>query len=417
MAVASLPAPLAHADSTVELSPSDGSTTCPTYIRGVGTDGGLWNASTLTCTLTANPDVGPTFCVTSDGTGCGLSPMDKLIIDHGVTLVLPWTCGMAITPQNTSAGWGCSGDLAIYTEVINNGTVDADITNYGTVINYGTINIDYPAQLINLPYNGLGNIYNMQGATINSNYFITNAGDIVNNGTINNLGQFVSEECSPCIFGTFTNYGTYVGSAPAPIASTTVSIVGGNATVNQTSATGVEVTITGSAGANATVSSQAQGTAQPSGLGPAGLNSTVYFDVLVRGVSDGTARVCITNNQVSSSPPSEMKTWNRTAWVDASDQTITGSTAPLTICGEMPVSALGGSPIAVGESPSTTSTATGSPIESSGTRSSSTTSSEGYSGVPEFPVQLGFTMLATVAIVASYVFARRNLRIGKQAQI
>jgi hypothetical protein len=28
-------------------------------------------------------------------------------------------------------------------------------------------------------------------------------------------------------------------------------------------------------------------------------------------------------------------------------------------------------------------------------------------GIPEFPVQFGFTLLATVVIVASYVLARR----------
>lgn len=396
MTTMSLPVHLVHADSVVELSASNGPTVCPTYIRGVGTDGGQWNASTLTCTLIANPDVGPTFCVTSDGTGCGLYPMDELVVDSGVALVLPWTCGMAITPQNTSAGWGCGGDMAIYAEVINNGTIDADITNYGTIINYGTINIEYPAQLINLPYNGLGDIYNMQGATINSNYEITNAGNIVNNGTINNLGQFVSEECGPCVFGTLTNHGTYVGSAPAPIASTTVSLVGGNATVNQTSVTGVEVTITGSTGANATVSSQAQGTAQPSGLGSAGLNSTVYFDILVRGVSDGTARVCIANDLVSSSPPSEMKYWNGTVWTDASNQTTTGTTAPLTICGEMPVLALSGSPIAIGEKSS---------------------SSGGGSGIHELSVVLGVALLAAAVIVMSYVLARRGLRTDKQAPV
>ena len=34
-------------------------------------------------------------------------------------------------------------------------------------------------------------------------------------------------------------------------------------------------------------------------------------------------------------------------------------------------------------------------------------SSSASGGVPEFPVQFGFTLLATVAIVISYLFARR----------
>jgi len=43
---------------------------------------------------------------------------------------------------------------------------------------------------------------------------------------------------------------------------------------------------------------------------------------------------------------------------------------------------------------------------------STSTSSGG--GIPEFPIQFGFTLLVTVAIVTSYVFARCNLRNGKR---
>jgi len=45
--------------------------------------------------------------------------------------------------------------------------------------------------------------------------------------------------------------------------------------------------------------------------------------------------------------------------------------------------------------------------------SASSSSSGGSSGIPEFPVQLSGTLLITVAIVASYVLARRGLRMGK----
>lgn len=58
---------------------------------------------------------------------------------------------------------------------------------------------------------------------------------------------------------------------------------------------------------------------------------------------------------------------------------------------------------------SSTSTAS-SPLSSSST---SSTSSSGGPGIPEFPVQLSFTLIATVAIITSYVLARRGLRIGK----
>jgi hypothetical protein len=51
----------------------------------------------------------------------------------------------------------------------------------------------------------------------------------------------------------------------------------------------------------------------------------------------------------------------------------------------------------------------------SSSTSSSTSSSVG--GIPEFPAQLGFTLLATVVIVISYLFARRGLRVGKPVPV
>jgi hypothetical protein len=45
---------------------------------------------------------------------------------------------------------------------------------------------------------------------------------------------------------------------------------------------------------------------------------------------------------------------------------------------------------------------------------SSTTSASGGGGIPEFPIQLGLTLLITIAIVTSYVLARRGLQIGRQ---
>jgi len=47
----------------------------------------------------------------------------------------------------------------------------------------------------------------------------------------------------------------------------------------------------------------------------------------------------------------------------------------------------------------------------------STPSSGGSSGIPEFPVQPGVALLFAVVIVMSYLFARRGLRIGRQAPV
>ena len=60
---------------------------------------------------------------------------------------------------------------------------------------------------------------------------------------------------------------------------------------------------------------------------------------------------------------------------------------------------------------STTSSSSSSSSTSS-TSSSSTSTSKG--GIPEFPPQLGFSLLVTIAIVASYVLTRRGLQTGKR---
>lgn len=67
-------------------------------------------------------------------------------------------------------------------------------------------------------------------------------------------------------------------------------------------------------------------------------------------------------------------------------------------------------------SPTPTSTSTTNSTTSPLTLSS-TTSSRGGSGIPEFPVQFGLTLLATAVIVASYVLARRGVRIGEQPPV
>jgi hypothetical protein len=71
-------------------------------------------------------------------------------------------------------------------------------------------------------------------------------------------------------------------------------------------------------------------------------------------------------------------------------------------------------------STATTSLGTGSTStmsSASSATSTSSSSSSGSSGIPEFPIQLGFSLLATIAIVTSYVLARHGLQIGKQTPI
>jgi len=62
---------------------------------------------------------------------------------------------------------------------------------------------------------------------------------------------------------------------------------------------------------------------------------------------------------------------------------------------------------------STSASTSSSASVSSSSSATSTSSSGGGTGIPEFPVQLGFTLLATIVITMSYVFARRSFRIGR----
>ena len=204
---------------------------------------------------------------------------------------------------------------------------------------------------------------------MNNWYYITNAGIFDNFGTINNHGQFITQECSPCITGTLVNDGTYVGSAPAPVYSTTVNLTGGNGTADQNSTAGVTVKITGATGDNVTVSTQVQGPNAPPGLGSVILGSTSHYDILISGTTTGVAEVCITSEALNSTA-GLIEYWDAAAWTAAANQTVTGSLTPFTYCGDIPVSALVGTPLAIG-APSGTSVNTGS---TTGTTTEPTTS-------------------------------------------
>ena len=91
-----------------------------------------------------------------------------------------------------------------------------------------------------------------------------------------------------------------------------------------------------------TVHTQSLGKSKPAGTGRIALRSCVYYDVLVRGVSDGTVAVSITNDAVKRG--TKMQYWARERWVDAGNQSIKGHE----ISGEIPVRSLNGTPIAIG---------------------------------------------------------------------
>ena len=136
--------------------------------------------------------------------------------------------------------------------------------------------------------------------------------------------------------------------ASATPISTTTSIEGGSASVSQND--GVTVSIEGSTapnGTGVTISSVNYGTIQPSGTGMVQLNGSIQgYDVIVGSASSlgssAMAKVAISSPSVTTN--SIMQYFYNGKWNNATNISISGST----ISGDIPVSALGGTPIAIG---------------------------------------------------------------------
>ncbi|MDG6906735.1 MAG: hypothetical protein JRN20_13220, partial [Nitrososphaerota archaeon] len=124
----------------------------------------------------------------------------------------------------------------------------------------------------------------------------------------------------------------------------TTTLSGGGASSNQTSATGVSVNIKGSNAANGTsvaISTENLSSSNP-GVGSITLGGAKYYDVKVGGVSSGTAQVCVVDTQANSN--TVMEYWNGTSWLHASNIVVAGTK----VCGDIPVSALTGTNIVLG---------------------------------------------------------------------
>jgi len=421
LSVQSLPKQ-AYASTTVELSPSNGSLICRSYLDGPGALSAVWNNGTSTCTITANPDVGPTACIASNGTGCAEAPADVFVIDLGVTVVL----------QTQS---GALAQFCVYSTLVNNGTIiGGSFCDYGTIINYGTIKIPIGNYFMTLPDNGFGILDNLRGGQLVNDYNFIDAGRVNNTGTIENHGQFGNDNH---YHGTFTNRGTFVGSAPCFSYDGCYTWVGqydnvtSSGTVINQLGNGVLLTITGATGTDVSVISQNQTNSAPMGLGSLNVSSALYYDVMIDGISTGTARLCIANSRVSESMAGGMQYWNGAAWTLAGNQAIEpvpmSSTPPLNatttastgeslmVCGDIPVADLTGTPIGAGTplgtsqqtTSSTSATSPGSKTHSPTTStefttstSSATTPNSTGGTVVDFGPYL-FTGLALILIVVA----------------
>lgn len=341
-----------HAASVVELSASDGSRVCPTYLTGPGVSSTEWNATTSTCTVIAQPNITPTLCIAA-ASPCAGAAIDEFIIDSGVTLVM-----------QRQAGASTLSLLCVYSTLENYGMVEGgSICDYGTITNYGKIGVPVGNFFQTLPFNGKGIFDNMVGGVFVNNYTLSDWGTIVNYGTIYNRGQFGDD--NQYYHETFTNNGTFIGSAPCfalqecRTSFGVYNITSSGTTIDDTIGTGIAVTVTEATGTNVAVVTQNQTIASPVGLGALNVSSPIFYDVMISGISEGTARICVTNSYVTPSMAGGMQYWNGTSWVSASNQTVdtssfslnqtvSGSSSLLSLCGDVPVVALSGTPIGAG---------------------------------------------------------------------
>ncbi len=167
-----------------------------------------------------------------------------------------------------------------------------------------------------------------------------------------------------------------------------------------------------------------------------GTEALFYIDVRITN-ANGTATVCDTNSLINGANSMHYIPPNDTVWSQASDIQYF---SPNTLCGNIPVLLLHGTPIAINSVPSTTtsttfstmttSSTTTSTISSSSTSSSyssstsstassttsssmpsstsSTTSSTKSGGIPVFSLELGIAVILIVLAVSSYLLIRRR---------
>lgn len=153
-------------------------------------------------------------------------------------------------------------------------------------------------------------------------------------------------------------------SLPSGVLASSVSSVtvnSGTASADHTPTTGVAVHVFGSTANDGTITvitTQSLSSAS-NGVGTVNLSGVKYYDVRISGLTSGTAKVCI--NYSGASSTSTMQYWTGTAWTAAANINVNGAT----VCGSMPVSALTGTNVAVGNTVESKATPTPSPNQPS----------------------------------------------------
>ena len=167
--------------------------------------------------------------------------------------------------------------------------------------------------------------------------------DISRSSSVNIVAHYSGDSNHPAGSASFSlGVGTLYYSVA--IGTSSLTITGGSAYADQTTTTGLSVSISGSGALDGTsiiVNTQAL-SSHSAGVTALSLSGLRYFDVLVRGITTGNARVCA--NYQGATAATSMQYWDGKTWTSPSSVTMSGTI----VCGTIPVSALAGTNIALG---------------------------------------------------------------------
>ncbi len=233
----------------------------------------------------------------------------------------------------------------------NVGVAPGTINNYGTFDNYGANSI-----WLNETFNNYG-VFNNFDSTGNFGTLNNNAA-----ATINNPGYFFNN-CGGAInsIGVINNMGTMTGS-PIMVESclsgqqASANVTAGSASTVAFPTIGLNVSIAGTNGTAEIIASRL--TSQPTNTGGLSVNGSSgtsfgFYELSITGIMGGTANVCISNASADASTVIDY--YSAGSWIQAANMTATPG---VMVCGDIPVSALSGSPFAMGGPQTTLPTTT-----------------------------------------------------------
>ncbi len=332
-----------------------------------------------------------------------------------------------------------SGDLANGATITNSGAITSNgvLTDDGTVSNSGSITSSGQMGITSV-----GSITN-EGSVINSGKIDSNgtfvngqAGTLTIRGPLDNQGIFYS--CGGYLEGSFALAGNGAITCNAAQA-VQAQVASGTVQTQSFGLTGMSMSMSGVNGSVVGISTASE-RGQPLGTGqvafqPAGGVTPLYFDISLFGVTGGSVHLCIASSSVDTHTVIEY--FSSGAWSFATGIIPKPGSD---VCGDIPTSALSGSPVAVGDMAgavtATTATSSSSVLATARSTSSITTltlsntttyegstsrSSSNASGVqttsvtesptgavPEFPYQASMVAVASMAVAGSYLLLRRR---------